>query len=67
MKSYKGRHFLVRDKYTGIPYRNQDYMTVQECVDWINHDVSECHKCGLKEITDRDYEIVDSRDWEVIL
>ena len=67
MKKYTGKHFLVRDKHTGIPFRNQDYMTVQECCNWINHDVKECHKCGLTEITDKDYEIVDSRDWEVIL
>lgn len=65
-EEYK-RHYFVVDKHTGIPFRNQEYMTVQECIDWINHDVSECHKCGLNTITDKDYEIKNSITWETIL
>lgn len=51
--------YVVCDNSTGIPYRNQDYMTYGECIEWIKHDVEECHKCGLDSITAEDYEIKD--------
>lgn len=73
-KSYSGRYFVVVDKDTGIPISGQgygadglEYGTIQECVERLDREVEECHRCGLDEITDRDFQIRDIRDGEIIL
>lgn len=68
------RVFIVNDKSTGIPISYQgygpsgnEYGTLQECIDRLNQEVAECHKCGLNEITDKDFEIKNVETGEIVL
>ena len=52
------RTFVVADSRSGIPYREQTYMTKEECEAWIDRDVKQCNKLGIP-VTREDYEIKD--------
>ena len=52
------RCFVVADNHTGIPYRNQEYMTKAECEKWISHDMEVNNGLGITTTRD-DYEIQD--------
>ena len=71
--AYK-RVYIVNDASTGIPISYQgygpdghSYGTLQECIDRLNTEVEECHKCGLDEITDKDFEIKNVETGEIVL
>ena len=71
--AYK-RVFIVNDADTGLPISGQgygpdgrSYGTLQECIDRLNREVAECHKCGLDEITDKDFEIQNVETREIVL
>lgn len=52
------RTYIVYDKQLAIPYRNQGYMTIEECEKWIDRDIKECKRLGIHAERE-DYEIKD--------
>lgn len=66
MKEAYKKVFVVRDAATGIPISYQVAMTLTEAVKRLNREVSECKKCGL-DVSDRDYEIYNTKTGEVVL
>lgn len=58
----KRRVYVVASAYTGIPYRNQEYMTESECEEWIRRDMEENEQLGLNPSRE-DYEIQDHSEF----
>jgi len=56
------RCFVVANYHTGIPYRNQEYMTREECEEWITHDIEINNGLGIP-TTRSDYEIQDHSEF----
>ena len=52
------RVYVVADRHTGIPYRGQEYMTKEECEEWIKHDTDVNNSLGI-DTSREDYEIQD--------
>jgi len=53
------RVYVVADNHTGIPYRNQEYMTKEE---WIEHDMEINNSLGIN-TSREDYEIQDHSEF----
>ena len=68
VKEYKHNYYVTDN--AGIPLQQPDNgYTLQQAVNRVNREVRECHRLGLKSITDLDYCIYDksTHPWTRVL